>query len=418
MDSDRTLSELCSLIVDSEHKTAPKDPDGAHPLVRTTNLGRAHVEYAAAQRVNGEVYLGWTRRARPQNGDLILAREAPVGGIGLVPEGIHPVLGQRTVLLRPSAEVDSRFLMYRLAAPDMQARMLEMATGATVPHLNMADIRVLGVPDVPTRHDQRRRGATLAACDDLIAINERRIEVLEDLARSLYREWFVRFRFPGHGDVPTPEDRSRYVPPGWREIALGDLAEVVNDGISPTDVDPGSPYCGLEHLPRGATTLREWATADSVTSRKHRFQAADTLFGKIRPYFHKVVWAPISGIASSDAIVFRTRPDCPVPALVNAVLSSDSLVAEAVATSNGTKMPRADAGAILRYRLVLPPPGDGLVSQAEAALRAACDDCAALVRQSFALARTRDLLLPRLVTGRLDISDVDLGDLLPDEKVA
>jgi len=292
----------------------------------------------------------------------------------------------------------------------MQARMSELATGATVPHLNMADIRTLVVPNVPALGYQKRVAAVVGAFDDLIEINQRRIELLEDLARSLYREWFVRFRFPGHGPVPAPPA----IPPGWGTVTLGDLAEIVSDGVDPSDIDPTSCYCGLEHLPRRATTLRDWGTAKSVTSRKLRFGEADTLFGKIRPYFHKVVWAPCDGIASSDAIVFRARPDHPVPALINAVLSSDALVAEAVATSNGTKMPRADALAILNFPVVLPALGHDLLRQAETSLRAAYDECAALVRQDAALARTRDLLLPRLVTGRLDISDVSLGPLLTD----
>ncbi len=137
---DMRISEATSLIVDSEHKTAPKDPGGPHPLIRTTDLGRARADFKGAQRVGAGTYTQWTKRAVPSEGDLILAREAPVGGVCRVPAGVAPVLGQRTVLLRPDPRtVDSKFLAYRLATPGLQARLYEMSTGSTVPHLNMSD---------------------------------------------------------------------------------------------------------------------------------------------------------------------------------------------------------------------------------------------------------------------------------------
>ena len=160
------LSEVSSLIVDSEHKTAPKDPDGLHPLIRTTDLGKARADFRGAQRVSAAIHARWTARAIPSEGDLILAREAPVGGICRVPAEVSPVLGQRTVLVRPDpAAVDSGFLSYRLAAPDLQARLCEMSTGSTVPHLNMSDIRALTISDVPSLNTQRRIAMVLSAFD-------------------------------------------------------------------------------------------------------------------------------------------------------------------------------------------------------------------------------------------------------------
>ena len=236
--------------------------------------------------------------------------------------------------------------------------------------------------------------------------------MLEDLARSLYREWFVRFRFPGHEDARFVDSELGPIPSEWRLGRLGDLAETVANGVTPDEIDPLEPYVGLEHLPRRQTTLREWGSGDSVTSRKLRFARGDTLFGKIRPYFHKVVWAPEPGVASSDAIVFR--PIGQSSALVAMLASSDPFVAHSVATSNGTKMPRADARVLLDYRLVMPP-HCGPAVQFERTTGTWLERSAELVRQSRRLAATRDLLLPRLVTGRLDISDVDLGELLPAE---
>ena len=128
----------------------------------------------------------------------------------------------------------------------------------------------------------------------------------------------------------------------------------MRDAVDPSAVDGATPYVGLEHIPRRSTTLDDWGRADEVTSLKLQFHRGDILFGKIRPYFHKVAWAPFDGVSSSDAIVFRSTT-ADHAGLVLAVASSDRFVAHSVQTSNGTKMPRANPGVLARYPVPLPP---------------------------------------------------------------
>jgi type I restriction enzyme S subunit len=156
----------------------------------------------------------------PQDGDLILAREAPAGNVAIVKIGQSVCLGQRTVLIRPNRElVDPDFLCYYLLAPRQQAFLLSGATGVTAAHVNMKDIRRLPLHSLPDIDMQRRAGSCLAAYDDLIENNQRRMALLEKAARLLYEEWFVRLRFPGH-------ERARVmsgVPAGFERKRLGDL---------------------------------------------------------------------------------------------------------------------------------------------------------------------------------------------------
>ena len=327
----------------------------------------------------------------------------------------------------PQATVFASYLVRfrvdsRLAHPGFVGRVVESAAykryvaanagGAAQPNANARTLGAFFVATPPI-HVQHRVATILSAFDELIEINERRIELLEDLARSLYREWFVHFRFPGHEDVELVDSELGPIPEGWTLARLDDFAEVVVEGVDPSDLPPESHYVGLEHLPRRRTTLREWGSVESVSSRKLLVSRGDTLFGKIRPYFHKVAWAPFTGAASSDTIVLRAFPDHGLTAFVNTVTSSDELVAQAVATSNGTKMPRADPKALLAYQLSVP--GEDLLLEFERTVRRWIEWSAELVHENRQLATTRDLLLPRLVTGRLDISDVDLGILTPAE---
>ena len=183
-----TLDEVCIFIVDCLHKTAPTQPTG-YPSIRTPNVGRGRLLLDGVNRVSEDVYAEWTKRAIPEPGDLILAREAPAGNVAIIREGQTVCLGQRTVHLRPSHEkVDPDFLCYYLLAPRQQGALLAGETGATAGHVNMRDIRRLELGTLPTVPEQQRLGQIIAVYDDLIENNRRRIALLEKAARLLYRE--------------------------------------------------------------------------------------------------------------------------------------------------------------------------------------------------------------------------------------
>ena len=399
------MSEVASLIVDSEHKTAPKDPAGAHPMIRTTDLGCARVDLKAAVRVSSDTHARWTRRAVPVEGDLILAREAPVGGICRVPGGSRPILGQRTVLIRPDPTViDGGFLLYRIAASDFQARLSEMSTGSTVPHLNMADIRALRIPNVPELRTQRRIAWVLSAFDELIEINERRIELLEDLARSLYCEWFVRFRFPGHGnDAGSP-------PNDWQTKPFLKTALFINGfAFKPTHHGPvGRPIIKIKELKQGVTQATpRYGGAD--VPPKFEVEPGHLLFSWSAD-LGAYLWNGEPGLLNQH--LFRVEPleDFSVEFLFHAL---DTAIPDFRSRAQGTTMRHIKRSAL--EEVMVSVPARSLVAQFTKRVRPLHGERRALSAENRTLAATRDLLLPRLVTGRLDISDVDLGDLLPAE---
>ena len=388
-----TLDGVCEFIVDCLHATAPIQDEG-YPMVRTPNIGRGRLNLEGVYRVSLETYEKWTRRAVPQTGDLVLAREAPAGNVAIIKGGQQVCLGQRTVHLRPDpTQVDPDFLCYFLLAPKQQGVLLAGATGVTAKHVNMKDIRRLPLNELPTLEVQQRTAAVLSAYDDLIENNRRRIRLLEAAARLLYQEWFVRLRFPGHEHVAVVDG----VPEGWDRVALSSLCQSYRRSVSPDDLPLDTPYIGLEHIPRRSITLDQWGAASDATSTKFQFAAGDILFGKIRPYFHKVGVVPVDGITSSDAIVIR-----PVYQehfhYVLMLLSSDEFVALASKTvREGSKMPRADWTFLLKTRFLLPP--ESLLSIFSDNIRPIVDQLRILAATNHRLAKSRDLLLPKLMNG-------------------
>lgn len=128
----KTLNDVCELIVDCEHKTAPTQATG-YPSIRTPNIGRGRLILDNVNRVSEETYKAWTKRAIPQADDLILAREAPIGNVAIIPNNLKVCLGQRTVLIRPDKnKVESNYLVYLLLGDEIQGKILSVSNGATV----------------------------------------------------------------------------------------------------------------------------------------------------------------------------------------------------------------------------------------------------------------------------------------------
>ena len=294
---------------------------------------------------------------------------------------------------------DTAFVKYAL--DQQRARFSAISKGTTQENLSVEKLLTQRFP-VPPLPEQRRIASILSAYDDLIEVNRRRVAILEEMARRLFEEWFVHLRFPGHDTVPVHGTPHGPLPEGWGFQPFGQLVSETRDGVVPADISADTVYVGLEHIPRRSTTLTEWGQAGDVTSAKLRFRRGDILFGKIRPYFHKVAVAPTAGVCSTDAIVLRSHHPR-YAGLATMIASSDAFVAQAVQTSNGTKMPRANWTVLARYAVRLPPAP--LLDQFNSIVVDSLDQAIALAAANARLAAARDLLLPRLVSGELSVAD-------------
>lgn len=218
----RKLMDVCELIVDCPHTTAP-DEGAGYPLIRTPNIGKGRLILDNVHRVCKEVYDARNARAIPQADDIILAREAPAGNVALIQKGQEVCLGQRTVLIRADKEkVNPAYLTYYLLAPKQQHDLKSSANGATVGHINMPRIRGLKV-DLPVLSIQRKIAEILSAYDNLIDNYRRQIKLLEEAAQRLYKEWFVNLHFPGYEHTKIVDG----VPEGWERKRLTDVFDYV-----------------------------------------------------------------------------------------------------------------------------------------------------------------------------------------------
>lgn len=402
------LSDLCELIVDSEHKTAPV-VDSGHPMIRTPNIGEGRFLLDGVRRVDEQTYAVWTRRAVPQEGDLILAREAPVGNVAMIPPGMRPILGQRTVLIRPDrAKVEPAYLQYLMLGREVQHRMLSLANGATVPHLNMKDIRELEIPDLPELQDQRKVAAVLAAYDELIENNLRRIEILEEMAQAVYREWFVNFRFPGHEKVGLVESPLGPIPEGWQPATVEDAIELNPRVRLPRDEE--LRFVPMGSLMEGSMVIEGYETR--IGPSGSQFRNGDTLLARITPSLENgktgfVQFLSEGEVAcgSTEFIVMRSRTL--TPEYVYLFARTDDFRAVAVKSMVGASgRQRVQESSISKY--LFAHPDSTTLQRFHDVVSPMFRLVQNLVDQNANLRATRDLLLPKLVSGEIDVSDLDI----------
>lgn len=383
------------------------------PVIKIKNVRVGKLDLADGDFVSRE-YTRLPQKYHSLPGDILISLtgshisqpNSVVGRVAKHSDGTPPCLiNQRVgkVIIRDKKIADPEFFFFALSNPDVVSAIAMFGHGSAS-QANVSPTQVESLEfDIPPLETQRRIASILGAYDDLIEVNRRRVAVLEEMARGLFEEWFVRFRFPGHETVPILDTPDGPLPEGWRWGAFRDLASEVRTSISPGEIGADTAYIGLEHLPRRSTTLDQIGCAGDVSSLKLEFRRGDILFGKIRPYFHKVAWASISGVCSTDAIVWRPISRSTAQAL--ALASSDAFVAHSVQTSNGTKMPRANARVLADYLCAIAPP---YLSQSfEQTALPLIELAAALQSASTRLATSRDLLLPRLISGQLSVASAE-----------
>jgi type I restriction enzyme, S subunit len=299
---------------------------------------------------------------------------------------------------------ETPFLFHATRQPDFWPRR-----GAAQPFISLGDARTKTLK-LPSIHIQRRVVAVLSAFDELIEINERRIELLEDLARSLYREWFVHFRFPGHERVVFEDSQLGSIPAGWKIEAFADLAHFLNGfAFKPAHHRKvGLPVIKIKELKNGVSVATPRCDESEINS-KFVIEPGDLLFS----------WSADLGIylwggerGALNQHLFKVSPSQPGTTyfLMNALSSA---LPEFQKRAQGTTMRHIKRSALDEVVTVVPPAD--VMTSFQGNVAPFYREVLALRRLNPRLANARDLLLPRLVTGQLDISDVDLGVLTPSE---
>ena len=386
-------------IYDGPHATPKESPDGAVFLGIKNITADGQLDLTDIRFVSEEDIPQWTRRVMPRPGDVVLTYEATLHRYAIIPEGVRGCLGRRVALVRPDpTKVDSRFLLYYFLSQHWRS-VIEgfIITGATVERIPIEKLPDFPV-SLPPLSVQRRIASILSAYDELIENNRRRMALLEESARLLYREWFVHLRFPGHASTRLNDG----VPEGWERKSLADIADV-NRTTLPSSFDGEIEYVDISSVIPGQITETTTYDLRSAPSRARRVvQHGDIIWSCVRPNrrSYAVIWNPPTNLIVSTGFAVISPKSVPSTFLYCAT-TTDAFVGYLENHARGAAYPAVVAKDFERAEVVVPPKRD--LRNFNDLVEPIVSQIHNLHEQNRKLRAARDLLLPRLMNGEIEL---------------
>lgn len=379
---------------------------------------------------------------RLENGDIVVARTGNSTGENYIFDAnTEAVFASYLIRFKiDSQKASPYFVWYSMRSKNWWAFINGSKTGSAQAGANA---KVLGRFPIklPSLAEQKQIAHILGTLDDKIELNRRMNRTLEAMARAIFKSWFVDFdpvidnalaadnpipdelkekadrRKKQKNKKPLPKEIKKLfpdsfidpplgpIPKGWETGELGDVAENLKRQVRPEEVNEETPYIGLEHMPKGSIALDSWGTAEQIASNKFAFYAGEILFGKLRPYFHKVGVPVTDGICSTDILVIAPKTEN-LFGLALSHVSSRAFIEHTTSHSSGTRMPRTSWKDMAQYQVVLPH--DDLMTHFNGIMQRHVSKIKMNILESKTLTHLRDTLLPKLLTGAIDISKAEI----------
>ena len=395
------IKDLYEGLYDGPHATPKASEQGPVFLGIKNVTDDGHLDLSDIRHIAEEDFATWTRRVEPQAGDIVFTYEATLNRYAIIPEGFRGCLGRRMALIRTNPKkVDTRFLFYYFFSPAWREVITNnMMSGATVDRIPLVTFPNFPV-NAPPLPVQRRIAGILLAYDELIENCQRRIKILEEVARALYREWFVRFRFPGHEKISRVVSPFGDIPKGWEVKRLAHVAEVNRAQISARNPPDELHYIDISSVSPGQIdTITTYAFADAPGRARRIVQHGDILWSCVRPNrrSHAQVIHPEPNTIASTGFAVLTATKVPFTFLYFAT-TTDDFVAYLTNNATGAAYPAVTAATFEKADLLIPS-APLLKKFAEATIPMA-EKIHTLQRTNKVLRRTRDLLIPHLLSRR------------------
>ena len=420
-----TLDEALEALLDYRGKTPQKTTTGI-PLITAKIVKNGRIE-SPTEFIASQDYAAWMTRGLPKAGDVVLTTEAPLGEVAQL-NAAQVALAQRIVVLRgKSGVLDNTYLRYLLQTAEMQEQLAARATGTTVLDIKQSELRKIAMR-LPPIAQQLAAVRTLSGLDDKIELNRRMNETLEAMAQAIFQSWFVDFdpvRAKASGEPVesicnrlglTPELLAVFphelvdaelgtTPAQWAVMPLGEVTAYLSRGLSPKYVEEGgvcvlNQKCIRDGRVSTASARRHDHGQRSVAGRELALEdilvnsTGTGTLGRVA----QVLALEETTVVDSHVTVVRADVKVCTPSYLSFVLMTRQSEIEALGegSTGQTELSRARLAA---FKVLVPPLR--LMAKFDATVRALREASVQGERQNTCLARTRDTLLPKLLSGDL-----------------
>lgn len=392
----KKLSDCCISIADGDHQAPPKSDSGV-PFVTISNINASNqFDFTNTMFVPQEYYDGLDSKRKAQKGDILYS---VVGSFGIpvyMKETVPFVFQRHIAILRPNDTILPQFLYYTMLSRDFYMQADAAALGAAQRTISLSALRNMKIA-VPPLDEQQKIVANLSAFDDLIENNQKQINLLEEAAQRLYKEYFVDLRFPGHENTPIVDG----VPEGWSSCKLSDVISF-KPKVKLTK-ERMKQFVPMQALSTNSMVLDTSQFTATASNSGSKFQNGDTLLARITPCLENGKTAFVTGIESDEGAVGSTefivmRSKELNPYMVYLLARTDDFRQAAINSmtgSDGRQRAQVDKLDTLPY---LKPTQDVIDAFAHIA-EPLFNQIDVKRKQIQQLTEARDMLLPRLMNG-------------------
>lgn len=388
------IESLCIGIYDGPHATPPKSDSGA-VFLGISNFSNGRLDLSNIRYISEDDLPRWTKRVIPKAHDIVFSYEATLNLYAIIPEGFHGCLGRRMALMRPDeSKVDYRFLYYYMYSSQWREEIeRHKVNGSTVDRIPLVSFPSFAV-NLPNMATQKSIAEILSALDDKIELNNKINENLERQAQAIYHEWFETIN-------------KNELPVDWRVVAFGDVAIISKKSFNPSK----EPETMLEHYSIPAFDESRFPVFELSTAIKSNKFVVDSdcfMISKLNPTT-KRVWKPYclteKAVCSTEFIVYKAK-DSAITDFLYAVIDSASFsdfMCSHVTGSTGSRQ-RTTPSDTLSFEFVLP--SEDKLNSFQALVSPMYQQIRINAIENDKLKQLRDSLLPKLMSGEIDVEDV------------
>jgi type I restriction enzyme, S subunit len=375
----------------------------AYDFISSQNMRR--LELSKEERINFLVH----------DGDLLFARRSLIlegsGKCSLVVDPPEETSFESSIIrAKPDhRKADSKFLFYFFISPLGRTSVISIATRTAVSGIRGSDLVQLQIP-LPPLPTQRKIAAILSAYDDLIENNTRRIKILEEMAQAIYREWFVHFRFPGYEGVKMVDTELGLVPEGWEIVSYTDAIDVMSGGTPRTSFpeywDGDIPWFTPQDIKKFPFILKTDRTITHLGLNKcnSKLYPENTVFITARGTVGKCILAAVPMAMSQTNYALIGRGGL---SQYWVYLLTQNLARVFQKKATGAVFDTIVVDTFRQQMILLPP--KFIMEQFDSTVVPIFAMIKNLQLKNESLHSSRDLLLPKLVSGELDVSEIDIA---------
>lgn len=387
----RTIRELCSVVVDCPHST-PKWTANGKIVIRNKNIKHGKIDFSSPSYTDDEHFAQRIKRAKPQPGDIIITREAPIGDVGMIPENTECCLGQRMVLLRANQSVcDNFYLLYSLQSLYVQHQISwSEGTGTTVSNLRIPHLEQIQIPYLPLEQ-QAKISSVLRALEEKIENNRRLNDNLYAQAKAIFAQRFI--------GIET-------IPDGWKKGNLLDIANYLNglamQKFRPRDDEVGLPVLKIKELRQGSCDVSSELCSPSIKP-EYIVHDGDVIFSWSGSLLVDI-WC--GGTCGLNQHLFKVTSETYDQWFYYLWTAHHLERFIAIAADKATTMGHIKRGELEKAEVLIPSEKD--YKEISSLMNPLFNLIIANRIEARKLAELRDELLPKLMSGEIDVSEVSV----------